>query len=124
MHVSHSLIPYSTGRPFTRPAEKGHAGMLATRDQQDESQTVSSSRKNIPAEQVVEGELIEKALSFDALSSERIKRLFFQQRADGEFTIATPRWLDSKDAIDAYIDNAALTGVERPAYENALDVFA
>lgn len=121
MRVPHSLIPYAVGRHASR-----HAGSLVSsiQSQTSQSQKTSaalSSRNRILEERIYEGELVGKTGSSDAASGESGYRVYTQQEYQSLFDDV--QLVNRTDAIHAYINNAGLTGVNRPAFENTLDVY-
>lgn len=116
MYVSHSLIPYSTGRSPVR-----HPGALTSGQRQAAS--VSDS-EDIQGERIYEGELIGRKYSFDTLSGDPAGRQFTQRGTSAGVKYADHQSSGRLDVAAAYADNAGLTGADLSVVTNILDVYA
>ncbi len=116
MRVSHSLIPYSTGRMTGQ-----HNGSFVSGGQHRANLT-TLSKNTFPRERVYEGELIEKEAATDAGSRERINRLYTQQREKPGFTDENHP-TSNLYAIESYLSHARITGPNLYGFSNILDIY-
>ena len=117
MHVSHSLVPAAVGRYSAR---RGGALFSAKSGQKPSPSLATTSDSSCG--RVYEGELVGRSVSHDSTSWNSYTRYntrqaYWSQAGDSLH-------LSRADAIRTYINNAGLTGVNRPLFGYSLDTYA